>query len=653
MYIILSYVGRAGNYIIINFIFLLLLSPGIVNDSFAVEKLVLNPTPSDNAIQFASLDITVNDEATPVTVTVKNLRTNNEVSMTLIQNGNTHNAKIALNNPGLVDADPDDEVIVNISTADGDVLLVTFGAESKLISVVKSGTVYPSGSRQTIDLKLYDVLGCGDDGDGDPLTPPEDDLDQDHLCDDWETGNTLRITDQAGNIYEFPCNVQSEENPHPSTCDNEIPDIFLEIDWMQGHSPDPRAIQEVVTAFANRGVNLHIQIDETHAILHDKDIPFPGFDFPSMPYYKGFDQIKGNQFGTDAEKLAHPGEWDENHPQRILKHQVFHYVFFNHQRLWNVGESGVAEINGNDFMISMGSFTGKVGSKDQQAGTLMHELGHNLGLNHGGGDTINHKPNYFSVMSYSRQFTDYDANRLLDYSEAILGHTHTLEHLKENNLVEENPDGFGLENYPGHENESIIFGCLSGAQAGLQFKPGTKVNWNCNGSIDPPFVTGNINNLPSEPSSLNNEKLDGYDDWSNLHYNFTDYSDYQDGIHENNGNGIAGGNQAREPQRGVPQGESPNSIAESARHFPPGTLRGPDHGFTFVSQVNEMTIESVTLARIAHQLALTEAILQIDEEEFDIIHISFEEPSNSKIIFVEFESPIMSMPSELLPRVDF
>ena len=34
------------------------------------------------------------------------------------------------------------------------------------------------------------------------------------------------------------------------------------------------------------------------------------------------------------------------------------------------------------------------------AATFMHELGHTLGLRHGGCDDINNKPNYFSIMNY-------------------------------------------------------------------------------------------------------------------------------------------------------------------------------------------------------------------------------------------------------------
>ena len=49
----------------------------------------------------------------------------------------------------------------------------------------------------------------------------------------------------------------------------------------------------------------------------------------------------------------------------------------------------------------------------------MHEFGHLLGFGHGGGDNINCKPNYRSVMSYTRQFAGSPIpNRRLDYSRS-------------------------------------------------------------------------------------------------------------------------------------------------------------------------------------------------------------------------------------------
>ena len=52
--------------------------------------------------------------------------------------------------------------------------------------------------------------------------------------------------------------------------------------------------------------------------------------------------------------------------------------------------------------LTLGRWTGA--SVPVQAGDLMHELGHSLGLHHGGTDDANCKPNYQSVMNYNYIF---------------------------------------------------------------------------------------------------------------------------------------------------------------------------------------------------------------------------------------------------------
>ncbi|HEX5061192.1 MAG TPA: hypothetical protein VFV99_17620 [Kofleriaceae bacterium] len=82
------------------------------------------------------------------------------------------------------------------------------------------------------------------------------------------------------------------------------------------------------------------------------------------------------------------------------------------------GSSGSAEIPGNDFMISLGDRFFTLGRLTtviprEEAGTILHELGHNLGLLHGvllvnGVHTPSfapeYNPIYFSVMNYNYQF---------------------------------------------------------------------------------------------------------------------------------------------------------------------------------------------------------------------------------------------------------
>jgi hypothetical protein len=68
--------------------------------------------------------------------------------------------------------------------------------------------------------------------------------------------------------------------------------------------------------------------------------------------------------------------------------------------------TGYAEAPGDDLIVSFGLFAEWEVQLEPEVvgGTFMHELGHNLGLDHGGGDWVNQKPNYPSVMNYSYQF---------------------------------------------------------------------------------------------------------------------------------------------------------------------------------------------------------------------------------------------------------
>ena len=80
--------------------------------------------------------------------------------------------------------------------------------------------------------------------------------------------------------------------------------------------------------------------------------------------------------------------------------------------------SGQAELPGNDTVVSLGCY----GSTTNVANTIVHEMGHNLNLHHGGTVDTNNKSNYNSVMNYLFQFAGIDTNcdaagdGVLDYS---------------------------------------------------------------------------------------------------------------------------------------------------------------------------------------------------------------------------------------------
>jgi hypothetical protein len=100
--------------------------------------------------------------------------------------------------------------------------------------------------------------------------------------------------------------------------------------------------------------------------------------------------------------------------------------------------SGIAELPGRFLMVTLGLWDNQVGTEFMQASTTLHELGHNLGLWHGGGapsfttlptaraNTFvqpNCKPNYFSIMSYVYQATgvvDFTGTARVRYASEVV-----------------------------------------------------------------------------------------------------------------------------------------------------------------------------------------------------------------------------------------
>ncbi len=108
----------------------------------------------------------------------------------------------------------------------------------------------------------------------------------------------------------------------------------------------------------------------------------------------------------------------------------WHYCLFIHQfAIRNaannadsiVNNSGLGERPGDDFIVSLGSFSGQTGTDFDRASTLAHEFGHNLGLGHcyPGGNCDNSgganwmgpfQENLPSVMSYFYQLSGVKTN---------------------------------------------------------------------------------------------------------------------------------------------------------------------------------------------------------------------------------------------------
>jgi hypothetical protein len=260
-----------------------------------------------------------------------------------------------------------------------------------------------------------------------------------------------------------------------------------------------------------------------------------------------FDTVKTGNFGTLTERA--------NLQALNAKRLAFRYVLFAHSLAplagGGVAGSGCAEVGGDDAVVSLGTgflgsvagHTGSVGSTDEQAGTLMHEYGHLLGLRHGGNDAINCKPNYRSVMSYNRQFSGSPiVGRRLDYSRSE--DPELADQTKKGFLNEASLDelvGLGVALSLGpippyfNDPDQIAFG-----PGAWSFAPATlpPINWNrsifTSGQYkgQPSYqnnAAANLNDGSGCTSLVSNETLFGHNDWSNILYRASAAIDFAGG----------------------------------------------------------------------------------------------------------------------------
>jgi hypothetical protein len=410
------------------------------------------------------------------------------------------------------------------------------------------------------------------------LPRPSLDSDGDGLLNSWETNGIDVDHDGTADLPLHQAPYGADPNKR---------DIFVEVDSMSCLSPHPlstcdpgdthierpsinRTLNDVVRVFDRHDITLHAMRNES--VPHITSIPFlkaaAQVDFSDLKYGLAADGTTqpcgtGPQtgfFGTAADRASPNCE-----KVLLARLLVFHYAIFGHSYAEVPDSTGVSD-KANDFMVTLGHvLPNRIrdwgGLYAAQAATFMHELGHDLGLLHGGdeGDNelANCKPNYRSVMNYTRQYREIDPSRTLNYSGEDLAD------LTEGALSEPAGIGTGV-------GGTAIFGGPGGV---LTMVPaGGGIDWNGVGGIQAGTVAADINFIQrvdgcNDPPSPR-QSLGGYNDWQNLRYSFRHHPQF---VEELQGSSVSG------PLVDERTSESVQASYEAADHDFDGVPNGSDN----------------------------------------------------------------------------
>ncbi len=256
---------------------------------------------------------------------------------------------------------------------------------------------------------------------------PLQDSDGDGLPDAWERHGLTLDTPAGPRFVDLPA----------MGADPMRPDVFLQIDWMADETHDQRpgaeALRLVREAFAaspyasptgSLGINLHVDAG-ADSVMIEPDVRWASLSRARVLRWQ--DTLGTAATGTYDWQAFQALEDAPGGFSETGRTAVFHYAIFGHYHDRDnpngSGASGISRgIGGTDLLITLGNFTDGVGSPREQAGTLMHELGHNLGLRHGGCDDTNAKPGYASVMNYAFQMDGLvrgGVRGVIDYSRGL------------------------------------------------------------------------------------------------------------------------------------------------------------------------------------------------------------------------------------------
>jgi len=159
-----------------------------------------------------------------------------------------------------------------------------------------------------------------------------------------------------------------------------IPDIFVEVDWMEGHEMSNEAVAKVLWAFARHGIALHIDRGEMgggNEITYDDSLT-------DEEWYGWEDRLDPTDIDNDDNTNEPDGMDDDGDLWSLASNEhiygrhftdarfgIFHYCVFIH----DTAESADGCSIGNTFVICDWNMNPRVNDQTQ---TFLHELGHGI-----------------------------------------------------------------------------------------------------------------------------------------------------------------------------------------------------------------------------------------------------------------------------------
>lgn len=279
-------------------------------------------------------------------------------------------------------------------------------------------------------------LNVGDCGfGGQPSGSGDVDTDGDGLPDSWET-----------NGVDFNHDGKIDLDLKAMGADPKHKDLFIETDWMvkpksciwficwggENYAPQQAALSDVRTAYANApvtnpdgttGIRAHIDSGPASVMNPVTNATWGGLSRANQVPFK---EIIGSSDGGNNYNWV---DFDNirNANFDVARRNAFHYMvyvdMFGGAKDPTDCPSGLCwsglsrAIAASDTIVSDGHPSWGAGfTRIQERGTVMHELGHNLNLRHGGDTEDKHRPGYASIMSYTWQLDGLPPNHGLDYS---------------------------------------------------------------------------------------------------------------------------------------------------------------------------------------------------------------------------------------------